>query len=44
MHMSKVRTTINLNEDAVKKAKKLGIIVIDISSFSITKRDLTGKA
>ncbi len=31
MHMSKVRTTINLNEDVVKKAKKLGINISAIA-------------
>ena len=35
MHMSKVRTTINLNEDVVKKAKKLGINISAVAERAI---------
>ncbi len=33
--MSKVRTTINLNEDVVKKAKKLGINISAVAERAI---------
>ena len=35
MHMRKVRTTINLNEDVVKKAKNLGINISAIAEMGI---------
>jgi len=35
MHMRKVRTTINLNEDVVKKAKNLGINISAVAEMGI---------
>ena len=35
MHMNKVRTTINLNEDVVKKAKRLGINISAVAEMGI---------
>ncbi len=35
MHMRKVRTTINLNEDVVRKAKDLGINISAVAEMGI---------
>ena len=35
MHMAKVRTTINLNEEVVRKAKNLGINISAVAEMGI---------